>query len=548
MQKNNPYFSIALGKVPLLLSLEDRKPLSVTYGCFDRNYWGWKFTDFPGSRFQEGVCALALFYTYDFEGNYLFKDKRIFSWFLAGMEYWVKLCHRGGWFDEAYPNEHSFAATAFTAFYVSEAFLAVGEEIPGVLEKKLVETFSRAGECLRKNDEKHGILSNHLAAAAAGLYNIHLITGDGKFKERSNYFLQKIYAHQSNEGWFKEYGGADPGYQTLCSFFLAKLWQRTKDDMLLEKLKLAMEFLSCFVHPDRTIGGEYASRNTEFYFPAACEILAEKIMVARTIAQFMKEGIKSQTTAALSAMDAYNFFPMLNNYIFAGLNALLPGLPVPYELPFQKKFQKYYREAGIYIDSREKYYSIIGVSKGGVIKIFDKEKERLSYSDCGYWIRLKNGAVFSSQTFDRSIIASLNGNNIALSTQLSKVTRKVFSPWLFITFRLFTLILGKLPFFSNWIKYALVKTLVLKKRNINCVLSRDIEFRDDQIYIIDTIKGLDIVRPVSLVRSNKFTSIHMGSAEYFQKNEIDSDYFKEDNLLQGISDSNLIKFENTIKF
>ena len=25
--------------------------------------------------------------------------------------------------------------------------------------------------------------------------------------------------HQSEEGWFKEYDGADPGYQTLCLLF-----------------------------------------------------------------------------------------------------------------------------------------------------------------------------------------------------------------------------------------------------------------------------------------------------------------------------------------
>lgn len=545
-QKNNSYLQASLAKVPFLLSLQDRKPLSVTYGCFDRNYWGWKFIDFPGPRFQEGVCALAFFYSVDFSGNYLFKNKRIFEWLLAGMDYWAKLAHKNGCFDEAYPYEQSFAATVFTVFYVGEAFLAVSGEIPEPLKGKLTETFSRAGEWLCRNDERHGILSNHLAAAASALHNAYLITGNKRFQERCDYFLQKIYRHQSQEGWFEEYGGADPGYQTLCLFFLARLWQRTKDDVLLEKIRSAIEFLSYLLHPDASIGGEYASRNTEFYFPAAFEMFAEKLTLARKIAQFMRKGIEVQMSAGLSAMDSYNFFPMLNNYIFAGLNVLAQESSE--ELPFQRKFQRYYKEAGIYIKSSDKYYAIVGVSKGGVIKVFDKEKGSLSYSDCGYWMKLKNEDIFSSQSLDRSRVACFEGDKITLSSRFSPAARKIFHPGLFILFRVFTLSLGRIPFFSYRIKSALVKALVLKKKNIGCVLSRSIEFKDNQIDIMDSIENADIKEPAFLARGDRFTTIHMGSSQYFQRGELEPEYFKSENLLESTPCKKLIKFEKTINF
>jgi hypothetical protein len=399
---------------------------------------------------------------------------------------------------------------------------------------------------LCKNDEKHGILSNHLAAAVAALYNAYLITVNREFQERSHYFLRKIYRHQSNEGWFEEYGGVDPGYQTLCLFFLARVWQRTKDDALLGRLKSAIEFLSHFVHPDTTIGGEYASRNTEFYFPAAFEMLSEEFALAGKIAQFMRGGIESQLTAGLSVVDSYNFFPMLNNYIFAGLSALAQDRSE--ELPFQKKLQKYYKEAGVYIKSSDKYYAIVGVSKGGVIKVFDKERRVLLYSDCGYWMRLKNGNVFSSQSLDRSRTVSFDRDMIELSSRFSQTTGKIFHPGLFIFFRILTLSLGRLPFFASWIKCALVKALVLKKINIGCILSRTIEFKDNQIHIIDIIDNIDSVNPVFLTRGDKFTTIHMGSSQYFQKSELEAEYFKVDNLLEGIRDKKLIRFEKTIIF
>ena len=35
------------------LGLLDREQYSRTFGCMDRTFWAWKFTDFSGARFQE---------------------------------------------------------------------------------------------------------------------------------------------------------------------------------------------------------------------------------------------------------------------------------------------------------------------------------------------------------------------------------------------------------------------------------------------------------------------------------------------------------------
>src|SRR5262249_35195614 len=131
-----------------------------------------------------------------------------------------------------------------------------------------VAVLARAGDWLYWNDERHGVLSNHLAASAAALYVIYRLTGEARFERRCWYFVQRIYDHQSREGWYEEYGGADPGYQTHGTFYLAWLWHYTHDAMLQASLERAVAFLKYFVHPNGTLGGEYGSRNTEFYFPA----------------------------------------------------------------------------------------------------------------------------------------------------------------------------------------------------------------------------------------------------------------------------------------
>ncbi|MBZ0307812.1 MAG: hypothetical protein K8I82_17220, partial [Anaerolineae bacterium] len=223
------YQTQALREISRLLSWQDREPFSITYGCFDRTFWAWKFTDFAGARFQEGVYPLAYLYNTAFEGNPYHQHERLLEWARAGLRFWSGLQYADGSFDEAYPFEHSLAATAFTGFYVGEAFLLLKDALPASEIGALRTVFARAVGWLCRNDEHHGILSNHLAVAAAALEIAYRICGEDRFQQRSRYFLQRIYDHQSAEGWYEEYGGADIGYQTHGTFYLARIWQLTQD-------------------------------------------------------------------------------------------------------------------------------------------------------------------------------------------------------------------------------------------------------------------------------------------------------------------------------
>ena len=75
---------------------------SNTYGCADRTYWCWKFTDFPGSRFQEILYTLTWLYNYDSKHNSYYKNKVLLEYIDAGFNYWVKIQNNNGSFNEAY--------------------------------------------------------------------------------------------------------------------------------------------------------------------------------------------------------------------------------------------------------------------------------------------------------------------------------------------------------------------------------------------------------------------------------------------------------------
>ncbi len=516
----NLYREHVLRELPRLLSWQDREPMSKTCGSFDRTYWGWKFTDFPGARFQEGVYALAHLCCRDFPGNPLFGDERALDWARAGLRYWQSIQYRDGSFDEAYPWEHSLAATAFTSFYVGEAYLLLAERLPEAEQMKLRDGFSRAGEWLYHNDERHGVLSNHLAAAAAALQVIARICDEDVFARRSRYFLQRIYDHQSpSEGWYEEYGGADPGYQTHATFYLARVWQYTQDATLLESLRRSVEFLKYCLHPDGTLGGQHASRNTEFYFPAGLEMLAPALPDAAMIAEFLRPSVADQRAVGLAMMDAYNFLPLLNNYLFAAEHATeLPAERAP--LPFEKMGERYFADAGIFVKTTPAYHAILGLTKGGVLKVFDGATGRLHTSDCGYWAQIAKGPVISSQSLKRPAATRREDDTFTVTASFVEVNQRTQQPWQFVCFRLFTITLGRVPVIAYWVKDLLVRMLVRRRKRSPVRLTRQVRFEADKISVADDVLFLGRVSLTSLRRGTKFATIHMGSSRYFQPQEL----------------------------
>jgi len=514
------YVAVLRSHSERVLSLLDRESYSPTCGCMDRTYWGWKFTDFPGARFQEGLCFLSFLYATPFEGNSFHQSEKLSKWIAGGFDFWAKIQRRTGDFDEAYPYERSLAATSFTTFYLSEAWQFAGGSLPPETADAFRSGLIKAGDWLCRNDETHGFLSNHLAAAAAALCHAHRITGEQRFNERSLYFLNKIFDHQSEEGWYDEYGGADPGYQTHGSFYLARIAQLTSNKAIDESLERSFRFLYHFIHPDRSIGGEYTSRNTQTYYPAAFEMMASRSPIARWIAEEMRPAIFTRSAAGLGTVDIYNLFPLLNNLVFAyqGFqeNAECPTVPLG---PPDEPGQVYFPSAGLLKVRRHRYDLFVGVHKGGVLKMFDRESREIVLSNSGYIGRLSTGKPLSSQWNDPDREVEIREDQILIKGSFFQTSRPVMDSYKFMAFRAFSITVGRVRKAAYWLKALLVKVLIYRKRTLDLSFERAIAFDDDGIRVTDNIRGpCDDVRELHCEQN--FTTIHMGSSRYFVPNEL----------------------------
>ena len=516
------YADAILAEAPRILSLMDREAMSPTAGCGDRTYWAWKFVDFPASRLQESLCVLAFLYSTPLPGSPYHRNGKLLEWIVRGFRFWSEIQHADGSFDEAYPFERSLAATAFTSFYVGEALELIGRDLPASTLATTRDTLSRAGAWLAANDETHGFLSNHLAAAAGALAHAFRQTGERRFQERSAYFIARILRRQSPEGWYEEYGGPDPGYQTHGSFYMARCWQLggEPDGPLVESLIRAARFLAHFVHPDGSLGGEYGSRNTQTYYPAAYEMLAHRDPSSAWIARMMRPAIGTGAAAGLHCVDLFNYFPFLNNYVFAHHALVARGDTGAAAEPSADPGLVWFPQAGLARVRTARYDAYVGTAKGGVIKVFDRRRRALVYADCGYVGRLRSGPSVSSQYYDAGRPTDVAPACIEVEGDLAEFSRPTMTPMLFVAFRLFTLTVGRAPGLGRWLKARLVKALIYRRRAVAVRFRRRIEFSELGLRVRDYLGGPGGATIAELRREATFTTIHMGSSRYFIANEL----------------------------
>ena len=132
------YLDKALSQIPRLLTLQDRNPFSPTYGSFHRAYWLDKAIDFPDAMAQFAVQALALVYANDFPGNPYFSHPKIRDWTIAGLDYWSRIQHADGSFDEFYPYERGWVGpTGFTLYTAIEAQQLLRGQIPADVDRRV---------------------------------------------------------------------------------------------------------------------------------------------------------------------------------------------------------------------------------------------------------------------------------------------------------------------------------------------------------------------------------------------------------------------------
>lgn len=531
---------------PRLLSRMDRCPVSASSGCLDREYWAWASKDFANLDMQRGLRVLAYLWVTDFPGNGYLRQRALLDWICLGVSFWVRRQYRDGSFDHLYAYERSWMAAAFTLTDMVATYRMVQGEIRADLGERWLAAMERAGECLIRRGEEHGFISNHRAGAAAGLMGLFNLTGRRDFQERAWDLLGEVFSRQSSEGWFLEYEGADPGYQTLSIHYLALAYlESERDPRILDSVHRALAFLAYFLHPDGSIGGEYGSRNCPHFFPGGMEIFAQDLPLAEAMARRGVWGLAAGSSCGMADADGRNEVPLATSYVLAHQALCDPGAYRATLLPSDRLFERVWKEAGIYVRSEPNHYLVFGASKGGVLKLFDKDPPgRLIFSSCGYAGRLKGHRDIttllwtSSPEIDPEGLEAGKEHPLNSSRQIRIQAHfylfrndRLMSPWRFLLFRVFNLTAGRLRPIHDFVRKRVIIGRFLKARKRAGVTLRrtliwDLESPriEDQIV---TAPGVG-VQLVELREHGFFSTVYMASARYFRTQDFQNAWSGEE--------------------
>lgn len=497
-----PYNSYALHMLVKILSNLDRDPDSPTYGSFDRNYWQYKIRDFSSAILQQSSLSLAIAYSTRFKGNIYFQNALIKKYAIAGIMYWAKIQQTDGSFEEYWPNERSIPATAFSLYAICEAC-----DIIDFQDEKAYEAMRKAVLFLEKNTEKGAL--NQEMAAVAGIRYAGRILNDDKIKSIAERKFDALFAKQNDEGWYSEYNGVDIGYLTVTLDFLIRYYELSQNKNALQSAKRIVYFVKYFIHPDGSLGGEYCTRNTEYFLPYGFEFMKTYEPVNNRMIEKLMSNINRDSHLNSCIDERYVLHYVSTSFLKAISIYQEPN--VRPELPYEKNFEKHFDNAMIYIKSTPKYYFICSLMKSGVFKVMDKNTFDM-HTDVCYRLYHK-GKIYTSE-WPQKNRCSVNKGKITVSSLFMKKGFFVQTPLKQTILKLIAFVLGR------WLVHILKKIMIYgKDSNLKDMhLEREIKFTNSTIRISDTISAGSRKAMVSRVAG--LSMRHTASSRFFQVNSL----------------------------
>jgi hypothetical protein len=498
------YVETALAQVSRLLGAVDRNPFHETYGCFDRQFWHYRTASFPSEMYQEAVLPLALVYATPLEGNRWFREPRLKDLVVASLKFAARSSHRDGSCDDYYPFERALGAAVFSLHAATRAY-----ELLDLDDASIVAWLKRRAEWI-SNHYETGKLSNHHALAALGLAHLAKITGETGWLSAAQERVRLLLAWQSSEGWFEEYGGADPGYQTVTIDALAKLRRLTGDEQLDEPLRRAVAFARLFLHPDGSYGGEYGSRGTYHFYPHGFELLASTSAAAADLADGFLSALANGRTASFD--DDRMYAHRLGNLIEAHLD-WSPTRPL--QQRSREAESHALPHAGMLVHRGSSSLTIISAFRGGVFKRFDDACH--CYTDAGIVIETDAGRQAVSQCHDRARETAWDEpNELTVAGHMHWVSHETATPLKQALFHAAMSTIGR--WCRTLVRKLLQRRLITGRRPCGVRHERCFEFVADGCRITDRIELLD--RSLSIKRmalASDLQSTYVAAANVYQE-------------------------------
>lgn len=451
---------------------------------------------------QQSALTLALLYDTPLAGSSYYQSERLREWALAGVRFWAQIQHTDGSFDEYYPWEHGYIPTSFSLFAAAETCRVLAIEDEAVHRACL-----RAARYLANGEEREAL--NQEAASIPGLYAVYLLTGEEWVAEAVEAKVVRFLQKQSPDGFFAEYGGADLGYLSTTLDFLLEYQRMSGDERIGPAAERILDLTRYFVHQDGSVGGQYGSRNTEYFLLSPLCLMAEDSPTARA----MLERLRNGKEGALAVYGSFDDRYLCHNMLHSLLRALRYAPECAGELealPCDTEHERYFEDAGLLSIHRGGAHLVCALSKGGVLRLFAGGRE--VFCDYGYRVEAQNGNPAATNWLRSDLMRGGSEGNYRVEGDFSEVPRQRVTPLKHMALRLLARAWGKrlIPL--------LKKRLIFVDQKGPARFARQLSFVSDELLIEDEMELESGAR--RLYAADKFSLRHVASAKYYQAGEL----------------------------
>jgi hypothetical protein len=434
--------------------------------------------------YQEGMLALALVYARPLPGNRWHGERRVAEIAEAALRFSVQSAHADGSCDDYYPFERALGAAVFSLHAGARTC-----EVLGLDDPQILAGLERRARWIMAHGES-GRLANHHALAALGLWHVGRITGNTEYTAAARQRVAQVLRWQSPEGWFEEYGGADPGYQTVTVDCLAKYRRLDADAELDESLRRAVRFCRLMLHPDQSYGGPCGSRGTHHFYPHGFELLAAGWAEAADMADAFLDSLAAGRLACFGddRMYAHRTANLLEAYLDWS-----PDRP-PAEA--EPRDSEWLPHARLLVARNAGRHTVVSAARGGVFRHFSGN--RLTAGDAGLVIETvdRRLAVSQMQDLRRAVDVSLAGcTELRVAGELHWARFETATPLKQALFHLVMITAGR--WFRTLVRRLLQRRLITARKSCPIRLERHFEIlagdpgAERGVRVTDTIELTD---------------------------------------------------------
>jgi hypothetical protein len=497
----NPYRVVLERNLPRVLSLVCQDTSGNSIGIADRRYWAWKTTDFPNASMQSLAGGFARLANWS-EMNKTFRDVN-FAEGALNLIYAIRsMTSRTGGLAEAFPNEDSFCVTGQVLAETLDAVAILENKLNMQQKEKCYEILEPLANFLLKNNETHGIISNHLATSALAMVRWGTLLKNQSAFDRAEYFLREIVTHSSNEGWFMEYFGADPGYQTWALSSLAQISNECPNIIDNNVIKNGIKFITPFALANGSFSNGAGARLTNFFMALGPELMAESSDEASFLALFARKHISSQKFVSLDSVDEPNLAPFFNDVVRAAeLFDVTPNL----NSNFTQSPKSDFPDAGLFVRHNNLKSILVSSIRGGWTCLA-KVGEPTVIKGENIFVD-KSGSKYISR---RGVNVEINSNQISVKSPIHRIKSKLPSPAKFVFLRLFLLSIGRWRTPREVAKRFMVFYLIKRKYRSVGFAKRTIQLDSGEV---EDDWQSDI--PLTLMKCTG-APFHMASADYWR--------------------------------